>query len=102
MTSWGRTQSAEVILRSLITPGADIAHGFEGTRLETTDGLVIDGLILTDADPVIIRSMGGLTQTVPASRIKSKNPLGRSLMMSATQLGLTAQDCADLAAFLKK
>jgi hypothetical protein len=46
--------------------------------------------------------MGGLTQTVPKAKIKSKKSLGRSLMMSATQLGLTAQECADLAAFLKK
>ena len=64
--------------------------------------LVIDGLILTDADPVVIRSMGGLTQTVPKAKVKSKKPLGRSLMMSATQQGVTAQECADLAAFLKK
>ena len=102
MTTWGRTQGTEVILRSLIDPGADIAHGFEGMRIETTDNLLIDGLILTDADPVVIRSMGGLTQTVPKAKLKSKKPLGRSLMMSATQLGLTAQECADLAAFLKR
>ena len=102
LSTWGRTQGTEVILRSLINPSADIAHGFEGMRLETTDGLQIDGLILTDADPVVIRSMGGLTQTVPKARVKSKQSLGRSLMMSATQLGLTAQDAADLAAFLKK
>ena len=102
MTTWGRTQGTEVILRSLIDPSADIAHGFAGTRLETTDNLLIDGLILTDADPVIIRSMGGLTQTVPKAQVKSKKPLARSLMMSATHLGLTAQECADLAAFLRK
>ena len=71
-------------------------------RIETTDNLQIDGLILTDADPVVIRSMGGLTQTVPKAKIKTKKSLGRSLMMSATQLGLTAQECADLAVFLKK
>ena len=102
LTTWGRTQGTEVILRSLIDPGADIAHGFEGMRIETTDNLQIDGLILTDADPVVIRSMGGLTQTVPKAKIKSKKSLGRSLMMSATQLGLTAQECADLAAFLRQ
>lgn len=102
MTTWGRTQGTEVILRSLIDPGADIAHGFAGTRLQTTDGLTIDGLILTDADPIIIRSMGGLTQTVPRAKMKSKTNLNRSLMMSATQLGLTAQECADLAAFLRQ
>jgi putative membrane-bound dehydrogenase-like protein len=102
LATWGRTQGTEVILRSLIDPSADIAHGFAGMRLETTDNLIIDGLILTDADPVVIRSMGGLTQTVPKSKIKTKTPLGRSLMMSATQLALTPQDAADLAAFLRR
>jgi putative heme-binding domain-containing protein len=45
--------------------------------------------------------MGGATQTVPKGRIQSQKKLGRSLMMSADQLGMTAQDVADVVAFLK-
>ena len=101
MTGWGKTQPAEVVARALIDPSADIAHGFYGTRLETNDGLVIDGLVINDADPVIIQSMGGQTQTVPKARVKSKKPMNRSLMMTATALGLTAQEVADVVAFLK-
>ena len=102
MTGWGRTQPVEVVARALIDPSADIAHGFYGTRVETTDGLVIDGLLINDADPLVIQSMGGQTQMVPKARVKSKRPSERSLMMSAAALGLTAQDVADVAAFLKK
>jgi putative membrane-bound dehydrogenase-like protein len=102
MTGWGRTQPAEVIVRALIDPTADIAHGFHGTRLETTDGLVIEGLVINEADPVVIQSMGGTIQTVPRARIKDKKPMARSLMMTAAALGLTAQDVADVTAFLKK
>ena len=102
LTTWRHTQGTEVILRSIIEPGADIAHGFEGMRVETTDSLTIDGLLLSDADPVVLRSMGGITQMIPLNRIKKKSSPGRSLMMSATQLGLTPQDCADIAAFLRK
>jgi putative membrane-bound dehydrogenase-like protein len=102
MTGWGKTQPAQVVARALIDPSADIAHGFYGTRIETTDGLTIDGLVINDADPVIIQSMGGQTQTVPKSRIKAKRPLDRSLMMTAAALGLTAQDVADIVAFLKE
>ena len=45
--------------------------------------------------------MGGLTQFIPANRVEKKGvtPLRVSLMMSAAQLGLTAQDVADLGAF---
>ena len=39
LTTWGKTQPTEVILRSLIDPGADIAHGFHGSQIETTDGI---------------------------------------------------------------
>lgn len=102
MTGWGKTQPAEVVARALIDPSADIAHGFYGTRVETTDGLVIDGQLINDADPLVIQSMGGQTQMVPKARVKSKRPLERSLMLSATALGLTAQDVADVAAFLKQ
>ena len=102
MTAWGKTQPTEVIVRSLIDPSADIAHGFHGARIETTDGIVIHGLVLTDGDPLIIQSMGGLSQMVPRAKLKSKIPMTHSLMLSATQQGMTAQDVADVAAFLRQ
>jgi hypothetical protein len=50
-----------------------------------------------------VQSMGGLTQMIPAAKIRgsSRKPLGRSLMLSAEQLGLNAQDVADIVAYLK-
>ena len=53
----------------------------------------------------MMRSMGGITQVIPADRL-APQPQGRrrmqeSLMMSAAQLGLSAQDVADLVAFLR-
>ena len=46
-------------------------------------------------------SMGGITQMIPKDRIKGRSKMKRSLMLSAAQLGLTAQDVADLIAYLK-
>ena len=48
-----------------------------------------------------MRSMGGVTQIIPATAVGATPPDAGSLMMSAGQLGLTAQDVADLVAFLK-
>ena len=93
--------STEVILRSLIEPDADIAHGFAGTEIVTADGLTIVGLLVSDSDPLIIRSAGGVAQMVPLAKVKSKTALSRSLMMNATQLGLTVQEAADVTAYLK-
>ncbi len=38
---------------------------------------------------------------IPAGLIKERKRLGRSLMLSADQLGLNAQQVADIAAYLR-
>ena len=100
LDGWGRGKSAEVIARAIVQPSAEIAQGYDGTELRTTDGLIIQGLLIKQGDPLMIRSRGGVTQIVPANRVANRRRMMESLMMSAAQLGLTAQDVADLVAFL--
>lgn len=102
ITAFAKMQTREVVLRSIVNPSADISSGFDGHAIKLKDGTEIDGLVLSDGDPLIIRSTGGVTQTVPAARIESRKPLGRSLMLSAEQQGLGPQDVADLLAFLMR
>jgi len=45
--------------------------------------------------------MGGVTQIIPADRVANRRRLPQSLMMSAAQLGLSAQEVADVVAFLR-
>jgi putative heme-binding domain-containing protein len=101
LTGWAKRQTLEVLLNSVVNPSADIASGFGGNEIRTKDGLVIDGLVLSNGDPVVIRSAGGVTQMVPRARVESNKGLGRSLMLSADQLGLSPQDLADIAAWLR-
>ena len=75
--------------------------GYDGTELATKDGLTIQGVLIKEGDPLMMRSMGGLTQIIPADRVGTRRRMRQSLMMSAAQLGLTAQDVADLVAFLR-
>ena len=84
-----------------MNPSNDIAHGYEGTEVTLLDGRKIHGLMLSGGNPLIIQSTGGVTQMIPASMVKERKRLGRSLMMSAEQLGLTAQQVADIATFLR-
>jgi hypothetical protein len=49
----------------------------------------------------MMRSMGEVTQIILADRVASRRRIPGSLMMSAAQLGLTAQDVADIVAFLR-
>lgn len=101
LNGWGQTQTREVIFRSIIDPNADIAHGYDGREIKTKEGKTIHGLLLKESDPYIILSMGGVTQIVPEAKIAKVNRLRHSLMMSGSQLGLTAQEVADVVAYLK-
>ena len=101
LTGWGASQPTEVITEAVLYPSKDIAHGFEGTSIVAKDGTRIDGIVLTDGDFVMIKSMAGLTQIIPKELIKSKKKMDRSLMMGAVQLGLTKQEVADVVAYLR-
>lgn len=102
LNGYARAQTTEVVINGIINPSADIAHGFDGVQISLREGGEVHGLLLSAGDPLVLQSMGGLTQTIPASKIRGRPlPLGRSLMLSAEQLGLSAQDVADIVAHLK-
>ena len=102
LQGWGAGQTKDVIARSIIEPSADISHGYGGSIIQLKKGGEIHGLLISGSDPLIIKSTGGLTQMIPKNQINGKpRPLKRSLMLSADQLGLTAQDVADLVEYMK-
>ena len=101
LTSFGKQQTTETIIHAILEPSATISHGFEGSVVKTTDGLTITGLVLSNSDPLIIKCMGGLVQTVPKSRIASVTKMTRSLMYQPQMMGLTPQGVADIVAYLK-
>jgi len=102
LDGFARRQTREVVIGAIVRPSDDIAHGYEGWELVLRDGRRIDGILLSEGDPTIIQSTGGLTQMVPAGLIRERRWLGRSLMLGADQLGLTAQQVADVAAWLRE
>ena len=101
LDGWARGKSAEVIATAIVRPSAEIAQGYEGTELRMKDGMRVQGLLIKQGDPLMMRSMGGITQIIPADRVASRQRMPQSLMMSAAHMGLTAQDVADLVAFLR-
>ncbi|MFM8334716.1 MAG: dehydrogenase, partial [Opitutaceae bacterium] len=103
LNGFARGQATEVVINAIIDPSAEIAHGYDGVAIDLKDGGQVHGILLSGGDPVVVQSMGGLTQMIPAAKIRgsSRKPLGRSLMLSAEQLGLSAQDVADIVAYLK-
>ena len=94
-------QTKDVVITAIVNPSNDIAHGYEGTEITLVDGRKIHGLVQSGGNPLIVQSSGGLTQMIPAKLVKERKRLGRSVMLSAEQLGLTAQQVADIAAYLR-
>lgn len=94
-------QTKDVVITAIVDPSNDIAHGYEGTELTLRDGKKIHGLVLGNGNPMIVQSTGGAIQMIPASLIQHRERLGRSLMLTADQLGLTAQQVADIVAYLE-
>jgi putative membrane-bound dehydrogenase-like protein len=94
-------QTRETAVTAIVSPSNDIAHGYDGSEITLVDGRKIHGLVLSGGNPLIVQSAGGATQMIPARLVKERKRLGRSLMLSAEQLGLTAQQVADIAAYLK-
>ena len=88
-------------MRSLVDPSAEIALGYPGSRVQLKNGNEIHGLTLSSKNPLIVQSQGGVVQVIPSGKIKSVEPLDRSLMLSAEQLGMNAQDIVDILAYLK-
>ena len=101
LTTYAKQQSLETLILNIAQPSNNISHGFEGTRVVLDDGMVITGMVLSSGDPLMIKSMGGLVQSIPRARVKEEKQLDRSLMFTASQMGLTEQSVADMAAYLR-
>ncbi len=101
LTAFGKQQPTEVIATGIARPSADISHGFEGREIKLKDGTPVVGMVLSDGDPLIVKCVGGLVQTIPRDRIASVTKMTRSLMYDPQMLGLDAQAVADIVAYLK-
>ena len=101
LTTYAKQQSLETLILNIAQPSNNISHGFEGTRVVLDDGMVITGMVLSSGDPLMIKSMGGLVQSIPRARVKEEKQLDRSLMFSPAQMGLTEQGVADISAYLR-
>ena len=101
LTNFAKSQTTDVVIRSIIQPSADISHGFAGYEVELKDGKKIHGLVLSDGNPTVVASQGGIVQMMPRNKMKKKSALNRSLMLSAEQLGFGAQEVADVVAYMR-
>lgn len=100
MTQVGLKFDRTALLDAILNPSAAIATGYEAWLLTTEAGEVVPGLIVADADPVVIKESDGRLRTLARNTISSRQRLKQSLMPDNAALGLRADELADLATFL--
>lgn len=102
LTEIGR-KSKETLMHDILDPNAAADPKYINHRLETLDGFVHMGIISSETDQhTTIKKIGGETLTLSKAEIKSLRSLGTSLMMEGLENSMTAQEMADLLAFLQK
>ena len=101
LAGWGSGQNRETILKAILNPSADLAHGYEGTELIVKGGKRIQGFVQAEGDPLVIRVFGSDDLVIAATDIKSRKKMSSSLMAPASQLGLDAQQVRDIVEYLK-
>ena len=91
----------EALLRNLLTPNAAIEAGYRRFRVETVEGDVIEGLLVSqDADSVTVRVPGAEDQRHRRSDLRRASFLRDSLMPEGLLEGIEDSQARDLLAYL--
>jgi putative heme-binding domain-containing protein len=102
ITGFAQSRSVEVTVSDILDPNVSISRGFEGTRVVMKNGKVIEGLLQSVTGQTMqLTILGGGSLTVARKEVKSYEKLAGSMMVSAANMGMSAQDVRDVAAYLK-
>ncbi len=96
----GARYGRKVLIDAMLNPSAAIAFGFETTVVRKKDGKIVSGFLLGDGEMVLIRDTAGKQHVIGSRHIATRRKLETSVMPSVANLGLTAQQIADLTQYL--
>ena len=102
MDGIGKRRSRRELLESILDPSKLIEPKYSSHQVLTTSGQLVSGLLVRDADEaVMLRSADGKNHRIRKDEIESQRMQTESLMPSGLAADLTAQEVADLLAFLE-
>lgn len=90
----------KAILDGIIHPDAAVAFGSEPYLVLLKNGAALYGLLLSDGPVVTVMDTYGKQYVIEASAVAEKRHLNTSIMPSPRFIPLTAQDAADISAYL--
>jgi putative membrane-bound dehydrogenase-like protein len=97
-----RNQPADALLLHIAVPDYEITPGYEAYAVQTRDARSIFGRLESDApNSVTLRDAAGLPHTILRRDIESMTAAPASLMPAGLDRTMSAQELADLLAYLK-
>lgn len=101
LTQIGKKLDRERLLENLLDPSKTIEPAFVTYLAETVDGRVLAGLLVRRTETeIVLRDMEAKELRIPAADVERFVPQQKSLMPELLLRDLTAQQAADLLAFL--
>ncbi len=96
-----RSGGKEKLLLSILDPNLEVLAQYYVCSIETKEGESIGGILKNETvTTVTLRQPGGTEKTVPRASIASLKTQSQSFMPEGLEAGLSAQDMADLLAFI--
>lgn len=102
LTKIGGIRTERDLLEAVLFPSASFVRSYEPVRVVTTDERVLNGVLKKDApDELVIVVAADKEERVPRADVASVAPSTVSLMPAGMEQQLSAQELADLIAFLR-
>jgi putative heme-binding domain-containing protein len=102
LTAIGGKLDRAKLLESLLEPSKTIDPKYQSWVVETTDGRVVTGLVVSKTDTsVVLRDAENKTLELPMAEIEQMEPQKVSLMPEHLLRDLTAAEAVDLLAYLE-
>ncbi len=99
----GKKLTKRQILESILDPSKDIDAKYAAYSIETDDGRKLTGLIVARDDmSLTIRDAQGKDAKIPLTQVASQVPSKKSLMPDQLLRDVTAEQAADLLAYLER
>ncbi len=86
---------------AIIDPSAGVSFNYEGWVIQMNDGTSAAGIIHSETDnDITLRMAGGLRQSYPKNKVKSREKMKTSLMPPGLHLALKQDELIDLIEYL--
>jgi len=102
LTKIGKIRAERDLLEAIVFPSASFVRSFEPVVVATNDGKVYNGLIKSESgDEMVLTTGANQEARIARSEIEEIRPSTVSVMPAGLDQQLSAQELADLVAFLK-